>query len=163
MGAEIVRVLLHLYPRGWRARYGEEVAELLVREAFTPRLVLDLIAGAVDARLTPQASATGGVMTESIFRCARVATTREDAWKSTSVILSGSLLSALIYMALRPRQMFGYPDLLLYGGFPISMVLASYWTTLKRYRPAARFALMGLESAVILAILLGSIWLADRM
>jgi MFS family permease len=46
--------LLHLYPAAWRARYGEEFAELLA--ARPPRLSdrWDIVAGALDARLHPQ-------------------------------------------------------------------------------------------------------------
>ena len=46
--------LLRLYPAAWRARYGEEFAELLAARPPLLRDRLDIIAGAVDARLQPQ-------------------------------------------------------------------------------------------------------------
>jgi len=46
--------LLNLYPRTWRDRYGAEMAELLRERRWSPGLVADLVAGAVDARLHPQ-------------------------------------------------------------------------------------------------------------
>jgi hypothetical protein len=49
-----MRTLLRLYPAAWRERYGDEVAALL--EEHPPTLLdhLDLIRGALDARLHPQ-------------------------------------------------------------------------------------------------------------
>jgi hypothetical protein len=46
--------LLQLYPRPWRERYGDEMAELLHNESLSPSLVIDVLAGAVDAWLNPQ-------------------------------------------------------------------------------------------------------------
>lgn len=43
--------LLRLYPRAWRARYGEELTALLDDLALTPLAVLDLLLGALDAHL----------------------------------------------------------------------------------------------------------------
>ncbi len=45
--------LLRLYPRAWRRRYGEEFAALLEQQRLTPRLVLDVLRGALDAHLHP--------------------------------------------------------------------------------------------------------------
>jgi len=46
--------LLRLYPAPWRARYGEEFAAVLARQRASPGMVLDVLAGAIDARLHPQ-------------------------------------------------------------------------------------------------------------
>ena len=46
--------LLRLYPRRWRARYGDELAALVADERPSFGLFVDLLAGAVDARLNPQ-------------------------------------------------------------------------------------------------------------
>lgn len=46
--------LLRLYPRAWRERYGDELAALLEDQPATLLDRLDLIRGAVDARLHPQ-------------------------------------------------------------------------------------------------------------
>ncbi len=43
------RVLVRLYPRAWRRRYGPEFAALLARQPLTPREVCDVVAGALDA------------------------------------------------------------------------------------------------------------------
>lgn len=46
--------LLRLYPGAWRARYGEEFAELLAARPPRLRDRWDIVAGALDARLHPQ-------------------------------------------------------------------------------------------------------------
>jgi hypothetical protein len=46
--------LLRLYPAPWRERYGEEFGAVLASQHASPGLVLDVLAGAVDARLHPQ-------------------------------------------------------------------------------------------------------------
>jgi hypothetical protein len=47
----VYRWLLRLYPRSWRVRYEAEVAAVLDQHGCTMRTLLDLAAGAVDARL----------------------------------------------------------------------------------------------------------------
>lgn len=45
-----ISILLRLYPRDWRARYGDEFAALLADTALTPAKVVDIAIGALDAR-----------------------------------------------------------------------------------------------------------------
>lgn len=44
--------LIHLYPWAWRERYGEEFEALLEHCRLSPLEVLDVIGGALDARLS---------------------------------------------------------------------------------------------------------------
>ena len=46
--------LLRLYPRAWRDRYGDEFAELLAARPPSLRDRLDIVRGALDARVHPQ-------------------------------------------------------------------------------------------------------------
>ncbi len=46
--------LVKLYPATWQARYGEEFTEVLSAQRLSMGLLLDVIGGAVDARLHPQ-------------------------------------------------------------------------------------------------------------
>ena len=46
--------LLRLYPRAWRERYGDEFIAVLEREGTGPRVVLNVLAGAFDAWVSPQ-------------------------------------------------------------------------------------------------------------
>ena len=45
------RLLLHCYPARWRARYGDEFADLLAERPIGPFDVADVLLGAVDAHL----------------------------------------------------------------------------------------------------------------
>jgi hypothetical protein len=49
--------LLGLYPRSWRARYGDEFVALLEKEGTGPRVVINVMAGALDAWTSPRAVA----------------------------------------------------------------------------------------------------------
>jgi hypothetical protein len=46
--------LLALYPRAWQARYGDEFAELLEARPPSLRDRVDIVVGAIDARVNPQ-------------------------------------------------------------------------------------------------------------
>ena len=50
--------LLSLYPRSWRERYGEEFAELLAARPPSLHDRIDIVRGALDARLHPQVRGT---------------------------------------------------------------------------------------------------------
>lgn len=47
------RLMLRAYPRGWRQRYGEEFLSLLGERQLRAGDVVDIISGALDARLHP--------------------------------------------------------------------------------------------------------------
>lgn len=51
-----MRWLVRLYPRAWRLRYEEEFLELLQEQAPSLRLWFDVVVGALDAHLYPQAT-----------------------------------------------------------------------------------------------------------
>ena len=45
--------MIRLYPRGWQARYGEEMATVLEQHHLTVRTFIDLLLSALDAHLDP--------------------------------------------------------------------------------------------------------------
>jgi hypothetical protein len=51
------QTLLRLYPRSWRERYGGEFLALLEKEGTGPRVVLNVLAGAFDAWISPRVHA----------------------------------------------------------------------------------------------------------
>jgi hypothetical protein len=57
-----MRWLIRLYPRRWRKRYGGELEAMLEQTSLTPRIMFDLVAGALDARLYPQLTSEGAVV-----------------------------------------------------------------------------------------------------
>jgi len=75
---------VRLYPRAWRERYGAELEALL--EARPPTLGdrLDLIRGALDARVDPQVGSSAPERQRS----------PRDAWTRVSIIVGGALLWA---------------------------------------------------------------------
>ncbi len=54
MRAMMVRTLLRLYPATWRQRYGAEIEDLLVLQSASPSIILDVMRGAIDARIHSQ-------------------------------------------------------------------------------------------------------------
>jgi hypothetical protein len=60
--------LLRLYPTAWRERYLAEVSDLLAERPPTLRDQLDLIRGAIDARIHPQVVAAHATDGEPIMR-----------------------------------------------------------------------------------------------
>src|SRR5262249_36119301 len=105
----IARWLLALYPRGWRDRYAAEVSTLLASEPVTLRLVLDLIAGAADARLHPQpgfrrtaaAGEEAPTMSTIFAHCQPVHVDPADHRRSAILVLVLSLALAIGYIALK--------------------------------------------------------------
>lgn len=67
------RSLLRLYPRDWRARYGEEFAAVLDQRPPSPRDALDVLRGAIDTRLRPQVDPPMGPRLVGRPRARRVA------------------------------------------------------------------------------------------
>jgi hypothetical protein len=73
--------LLALYPRAWRRRYEEEFRELLAARPPTLRDRLDIVLGAVDARLHPQ------LAPEPVVRVPTAA----DRWLALACVVAGAL------------------------------------------------------------------------
>jgi hypothetical protein len=87
--------LLRLYPRAWRERYGDEFAELLEARPPSLRDQLDIVLGAIDARMNPQLPG---------HRPARTASMR-DRLLAIGAITAGVLFSlwAAVIVAALPR------------------------------------------------------------
>ena len=49
--------LIKLYPARWRERYGDEFEALLESQPFSIGLLVDVLFGAIDARVRPQVMA----------------------------------------------------------------------------------------------------------
>ena len=106
----VVRGMLRLYPRSWRARYGAELADLFTPVPLSMSLIVDLIAGAIDARLHPELVARPvssvqereGHMVGRLMklRCAGYGAqvTRRDAWLSAGVMIGATIVFTLIWM-----------------------------------------------------------------
>lgn len=96
-----MKILLRLYPKAWRELYGDEFAGILATQRLSPRLLLDIIGGAVDARLQPQVRMAGGdTMTRSLLkRCAASGPqlSKKDERLGAAAMIGFSLVFAGLY------------------------------------------------------------------
>ena len=96
-----MRRLLALYPHAWRRRYGSEFAALLDGQPPSPRLILDVVLGAIDAHLDPQVADNG----EESFR-RRLKDVNMKGLRSRTVLTAVGLLlpvAMLVVVYLRPE------------------------------------------------------------
>lgn len=104
-----MRAWLWLYPRAWRERYGEEMAEVLARQRWSPSLALDLVAGALDARLNRGLVESGTKGEKPMFAkavrlsCAGYGpqVTPRDRWMSIAAALGVTIAVTLLWLWLR--------------------------------------------------------------
>ena len=57
----MIRAFAALYPKSWRARYGDEFDALLADQRLTPAAIVDLLLGALDAHLTGESGVSSVV------------------------------------------------------------------------------------------------------
>ena len=100
--------LLRLYPREWRRHYGAEIEEVIASQPKSLQLVVDLLGGAVDAHLKPQAFARrlegpaadqrgGSDMVTRLKGCGAPASmSRKDAFLGAGLTLGAALVVAAI-------------------------------------------------------------------
>lgn len=94
-----MRWLLYLYPREWRRRYGAEFGALLEQQQASPRLILDVVLGALDARWRPQ-----GAESQSSKGEARMAWLRYPAQLALIVAVLGSVALGGAWLTQRASQ-----------------------------------------------------------
>ena len=100
--------LILLYPGNWRTRYGEELTALLETQKVSVRLVIDLIAGAIDARVSPQMAipvqhaANGGGSMAIVFKSCRSESMSQGLqWLSLFIALGGLAVWMAVYLQLK--------------------------------------------------------------
>ncbi len=136
--------LVRLYPKPWRARYGDEFAAILEAQRPSVGLLVDVIAGALDARRWPQVKPvreTGvhGMTADLMKRCAaggpQIST--RDQYFAGGMMIAGALLMGTAYVLLRHRfhatpavEAVGYS---IFPGIMLFYTQAAYL----RHRPAA--------------------------
>jgi hypothetical protein len=120
-----VKWLLQLYPAAWRDRYGEEFDAVLERQPASIGMVLDVLAGAVDAHIHPQVQSPQSkshqgedVMTFAMLqRCIlggpKLSSQDRQAGRksmmiSSLIMVSLYLVLTKIYRSAVPVQAFGY-------------------------------------------------------
>lgn len=147
---------LSLYPRSWRERYGPELEAHLAEEGLTWRARLDLLAGAIDARMhpnlapapTPVVEGVEGVDgTRSPLRslfCDRRGSFPPAAQRRSALLMILTSL-AVVGVALGHDLWRGdsvYSQTLLYAGFNIGLVVSGLPTVLAVYPRPVRACLV---------------------
>jgi hypothetical protein len=167
--AALASVLIRLYPRAWRRRYGREMRELLAHRQTSLRTVADLIAGAIDARLNPQ-SATVAPITEgdhsmsNVFGCNPLGVSRQDQWRSSAWMIGGTIGLALTSILLQWQMgKNAFSESLIYAAFPASLMLSSECTYLKRYSGQARTVMSIGGAALIVLMMWGAVAIGNRI
>lgn len=106
--------LLRLYPAPWRERYGEEFGAVLSGQRASAGLVLDVLAGAIDAHLHPQIQSSNSkpvmqgttgedTMTLAMLqRCALGGPKLSSSERrlASRLAISSSLVMAILYIVL---------------------------------------------------------------
>lgn len=123
-----MRRLLRLYPRAWRRRYSPEMEALLAQTPPTPRAVLDLLRGALDAHLHQHSLLLPPRAREG-WRAARRRRLRWTVWALATAGLA-ALDSA--FLALRGGQ--PRPLAVLLGAASTALTLTAAWFLLRRRR-----------------------------
>lgn len=163
--------MLRLYPRGWRRRYGGEVTALVASEPRSFRLFLDLLAGAIDARLNPQwtpadtpAGTKGNDPMISIRRlCATSGFPPADRKRSSAWLIGGSLGFVLLSLVLELGfDLTVVSQAFLFGAFPLALILSGWDTFLKPYPQPVRWILFGVALAAMFLFMLAVTWFASR-
>ena len=157
-----MKALLRLYPPAWRARYGEELAALVENERLSLRLVVDLVAGALDARfnsrLPPGADAGGthqgaATMRKMIVHCEPLHLTMAEQWKSAGLMIGAAVVLAGIATGL--KAWFGDPPLVeafMTSTFPLAVLIGTSGTYFKPYSRTARGLIIGGLAGVVFLI-----------
>jgi hypothetical protein len=169
--------LLVLYPPRWRRRYGDELRQLLGSQRFSLRTVVDLIAGAIDAWVAPQpipmqpaaaGQKEGVTMLATMLKLgcsgSDVKVTRQDAFKSTAVMLGGTIVLTALWLTLRARLADRtYTDAFSAMTFLVPYLLSMPYTTLKGRSPLTQTIFIG-GMILILTLILGtSGWIASKI
>jgi hypothetical protein len=161
--------LLRLYPRAWRARYGEEFLAAFDGEPLGVQDVIDIVSGAIDAWLSADVRQTtmasrvaptgGGSMTlKGVFACERKASgvTPRDGVIGAGVMLGMTLLfKVLSTMAARN----GLPvasDFFVSLSIPASFTLSMPFWLMKGQPWKAQLAIVGGTFLILVGITLFS-------
>jgi hypothetical protein len=166
------RWLLTLYPAAWRERYGDEMAALLAAQPLTLRLVLNLIAGAIDARLEPTWLRTTAqpigqgdtAMSKLLSACQPEDFTRAEQLRSAGWMLGGTVVLTAIYIAL--KRQFGEIAIIEAFGFslfPTAVTLSMRSLYLKRYSAAAASVIMFATIVIVFGMSLVAVLVSERL
>lgn len=166
--------MVRLYPAKWRERYGEEFADVLASQRPSLGMLVDVLGGAVDAHLRPQARVVktepvqgDDTMTrELIGRCAAGGpklSARDQKIASIGMIVSALVTSGAyviltkLYHSAVPVQALGYTS------FPAMMLVYTQMAYWRGRSKAAQAVLLVGSFAFIYLIMLGACAVAVKL
>jgi hypothetical protein len=164
--------LVRLYPRGWRERYEAEFLAVVGEDALSVQQVIDIVAGAIDARLSsdvrgmsrhPVATEIGGTDMVAWWQtCGRSSNriSTRDAMIGAAVVLGLSLGSAIAGVGLKRTGFPAASEFILSLGFPLSVLLSMPFTYLKGQSWRAQAVLLGPPTAILVLIAWGTVVLS---
>ena len=143
-------LLLKLYPRAWRDRYGDELQALLTDRPPKLRECVDLVRGAVDAHL----SAAWLVFSRMVSGCCvgSYQPGLRDGMRGAAAMVVGSFLMSV---AASLFERCGWVDVsrsIQHLAFPVAMVLMSHVMYLRRQSLIAKLSITG-GTLVILTLI----------
>jgi hypothetical protein len=158
--------LVRFYPRQWRERYGDEFVQVVGEENLTTQQTVDILAGAVDAWISPSVRASvrssaagnasgGAAMIQQLkMKCATSTPryTTKDGLISAGVLIATTIVLLALGIAAN-RQ--GYPTLgeTLKGvAFPASMMVSMQFWLLKGQPTRVQTFLVMVPLAFLVAI-----------
>ena len=158
--------LVRFYPRQWRERYGDEFVEVVGGKNLTVQQTIDIVAGAVDAWISPSVRASvrssaagsgsgGAAMIQELkMKCATSTPryTTKDSLISAGVLIAATFVLLALGIAAN-RQ--GYPTLgeTLKGvAFPASMMVSMPFALLKGQPTRVQTFLVMVPLVILLAI-----------
>lgn len=166
--------LLQLYPAAWRERYGEEFAVVLARQRASLGLVVDVLGGAMDARLHPQVPHSQSkqnkredtMTSEMLERCAAGGPklSRRDEWIAGTGMILASLMMSTAYVVLR-KLYHARPAVEALGYMLLPFMLLSYtqMAYLRRRSAAVQGILIGGTLGTLYLIMWGACAIAETL
>lgn len=157
--------LLHLYPRAWRERYGDEFLELVNDRPLNVGQLIDIVSGAIDAHLSSDVRATtvarrselrlegDGTVLNSLktvcYNNAYFPFSRRDAWIGAAVMVAAT---AVFTTAGILFDRIGYEELgdaVKSFAFPAALLLSMPVTYVKGQSWKATCVLVGIPLAIL--------------
>ena len=167
--------LLHLYPRAWRDRYGEEFLALFEDRPVELPQVIDIVSGAIDAHLSSDVRATTVARRSAVhvegdtavlktmksicYHNAYFPFSRRDAWLGAGVMLGASLVFTGVGLLFDRLGYEGLGDAAKSYAFPAGLLLSMPFTYVKGQSWKATCTLVGIPLAILAVLTYIAVWL----
>jgi hypothetical protein len=135
------RWFLKLYPRDWRERYGEELAAVVGDEPLSLKNSIDLIAGAIDARVTKERKMPAILRTGCLTK--NDPQSIADGMRGAAMMIVSTAILSGIGIAAGRNGFHETGDFFKGLSFPISLAMMSHVMYLRKQSAAAKWIITG--------------------